>query len=86
MTLDELISRKEWEEEAEVVEYLKELKWYRNQDLVRREDVLNATLEIGKDYYLSTGMKNSPVTNTLDYLVEDIKQIPKAEYRGENDD
>lgn len=60
------------EEYAELVDWLKELHWYRSQNLIRREDI--------KEYF---HFENIDDNVRLFACWKDIEQIPKAEYIGE---
>lgn len=51
---------------------LKELQWYRDQDLIRREDVKND--EVLKE--IALGFERE--------FLKTVMMIPKAEYRGDN--
>lgn len=63
---------------AEAILSVRELQWYREQDLIRREDVIPIPI------YCTHGMGECSVTYTCPKCWEEtIMQIQKVEYGGD---
>lgn len=67
------------------LELMEELKWYREQNLIRREDAWEKRPEwLNEDMYdINKSKENKGWNKCNNYWCEIIKQIPKAEYRGD---
>lgn len=83
MTIDEMIkSVRQWHQgmrngkrtAIDIVNALKELQWYREQDLIQREDVISI---------ISGCADNCKYDSCVDCEAMRLYEIPKAKYGGE---
>ena len=88
-----MVSVRKYEELLkELKQIQEELKWWRSQDLIYREGINNyikAEYVVGGDCPFPNDRCcewKSEREDCRDCLIHHLEQIPKAEYRGENDD